>query len=107
MRALKFKIQPTVTLLTAVNHCSGHLRKQKRLAQPDPKVIFMHCDWRISIHLVGFCIFGGQPVVAVFMIDSSKTRKSLVRVEVQSPYVIERRSMTYSLDLFPATPSGA
>ena len=28
MRTLKFKIQSTVTLFTAVNHCSGPLRKQ-------------------------------------------------------------------------------
>ena len=33
MQTLKFKTQPTVTLLSAVNHCSGPLRKQKRLAQ--------------------------------------------------------------------------
>ena len=28
MRTLKFKIQPTITLFTAVNHCSGPRRKQ-------------------------------------------------------------------------------
>ena len=32
MRTLKFKIQPTVTLFTAVNHYSEPLRKQKRFA---------------------------------------------------------------------------
>ena len=41
---------------------------------------------------MGFDPFCGQSVVAVIMIDGSKTRKSLGGVEVQSPYVIERRS---------------
>ena len=50
--------------------------------------------WQVSIHLVGFCIFCGQLVVAVIMIDGSKTCKLLVIVEVQSPYVIERHSNT-------------
>ena len=48
--------------------------------------MFVHCDWQISIH---FC---GQLVVAIIMIDSSKTHKPLVGVEVQSLYVIERCS---------------
>ena len=52
----------------------------------------MRCDWWMSIHLVGFCIFCGQSVVSVIMIDGSKTRKSLDGVEVQSLYVTERRS---------------
>ena len=50
--------------------------------------------WQISIHLVGFCIFCGQLVVAVIMIDGNKTCKLLVIVEVQSPYVVERRINT-------------
>ena len=97
MRTLKFKImiQPTVMLFTPVNHCSGPLRKQKRLAQRGQNVMFVRCDWRISIHFaVGFCIFCGQSVVAVIMIDGSETRKSLGRVEDQSPYFIERRSIS-------------
>ena len=57
MQTLKFKIQPTVTFFTAVSHCIGPLRKQKRLAQQGQKVMFMHCDWPILIHFVGFCIF--------------------------------------------------
>ena len=57
-QTLKFKIQLTVTLFTAVNHCSGFLRKQKRLAERGQKLLFVvRCDWRISIHFVGFCIF--------------------------------------------------
>ena len=52
----------------------------------------MRCDWRMSIHFVEFCIFYGQSVVSVIMIDGSKTRKSLVGVEFQSPYATERRS---------------
>ena len=56
------------------------------------KVMFVRCDWRISIHFVGFCIFCGRSFVAVIMIDGSKIHKSLAGVEVQSPYVIERRS---------------
>ena len=31
-------------------------------------------------------------VVALIMIDSSKTRKSLVGVEVQGPYAVEKHS---------------
>ena len=37
-------------------------------------------------------VFFGQSVVSVIMIDGSKIHKSLGRVDVQSPYVIERRS---------------
>ena len=48
----------------------------------------MHSDWWILIHLVGFCILCGLTVVAVIIMDSSKTCKSLVGVEVQSPYAI-------------------
>ena len=39
-----------------------------------------------------FCTFCGQPVVTIIKIDNSKTRNSLVGVEVHSPYVIESRS---------------
>ena len=42
--------------------------------------------------LCQFLYFCGEPVVAIVMIDSSRTRKSLVWVEVQSPYVIGRCS---------------
>ena len=42
--------------------------------------------------LCQFLYFCSQLVVAEIMIDSSKTHKSLVGVEVQSPYVIERHS---------------
>ena len=42
--------------------------------------------------LCPFLYFCGKSVVAVIMIDSGKKRNSLVGVEVQSPYVIERRS---------------
>ena len=76
-----------------VNLCSGLLRKQNHLAGGGQELMFVHCDWQISIHFVGFCIFCGQLVVVVIMFDSSKTRKLLVGVEVQSPYVIERCSI--------------
>ena len=91
MRTLKFKIQPTVTLFTAVNHYSGPLRKLKRFSQPGQKVICCPVigGFRSICRFLYFC---GQSVVAVVMIDSSKKRISLVGVEVQSPYVIERRS---------------
>ena len=56
------------------------------------KVMFVRCDRLISIHFVGFCIFRGQVVVFIIMIDGSKIHKSLAGIEVQSPYVIERRS---------------
>ena len=75
---LKFKIQPTVTLFTSVNLCNGPLTKQKGLSQPGQKVMFVRSDWRILIHFVDFFIFCGPPVVAVILIDSSKTRKSLL-----------------------------
>ena len=42
--------------------------------------------------LCQFLYFCGQSVVTVVMIDSSKTRNSLVGVEAQSLHVIERRS---------------
>ena len=42
--------------------------------------------------LCRFLYFCGQSVVSVIMIDGSKKHKSLAGVEVQSPYVIERRS---------------
>ena len=71
------------------------LRKQKRLAQRGQKVMYLRCDWRISIHFVSFCIFCGQSAVAVFMIDGGETRKSLAGVEVRSPHVIECRSKVY------------
>ena len=54
--------------------------------------MFVRCDWWILIHFVGFCIFCGHLVVALIMIGSSKKCKSLVGVEVLSPYVIEKRS---------------
>ena len=80
MRSLKFKIQPTVMIFTAD-------RKQKRLAQWGQKVNFLCSDWQISIHFVSFCTYlCGQSVVLVIMIDSSKTRNSLVGVKVQSPH---------------------
>ena len=85
MQTLKFKIQLTITLFTAVSHCSGPLREQKPLAQQGQKVMLVRCDcW--------FLYFCGLPIVTVIMIDSSKTCKSLVGVEVQSPCVIERCS---------------
>ena len=83
MQTLKFKIQPAVTPFIDVNHCTRPLRKQKHLAQQGQKVMSVHCFWQISIHFVGFCIFCGQPVVAVIMIDSSKKCTSLVGVEVR------------------------
>ena len=93
MRTLKFIIQPIVMLFAAVNHCSGPLRKQKGLAQWGQNITFVCCNWWISIHFVIFCIFVvSQLSQTVIMIDNSKTRKSLARFEVQSPYVIERCS---------------
>ena len=50
--------------------------------------MFVHCEWLILIHFVDFCIFVGQPVVTVIMIDSSEICKLLV----QRPYVTERCS---------------
>ena len=41
----------------------------------------------ISFQFVDFCIFRGEPDVAVITIDSSKTHHSLVAVEVQSQRV--------------------
>ena len=80
MARLKFKIQPTISLFTAANHCRGPLRKQKKCGSTKSKshvrVLFVRST------VVEFCIFCGQPVVAVVMIGNNKTRKSLVGVEV-------------------------
>ena len=50
--------------------------------------------------LCRFLYFCGQSVVAVIMIDGSKTDKSLVTVEVQRPFVIERRSKSFRRKMF-------
>ena len=77
-QTLKFKIQPNATLFTAINPCSRPLRKQKCLAlELSQKVVFVCCDWQISIH---FC---GRPVVAIIMIDSSKKHKLLVGLKLR------------------------
>ena len=61
MRTLKFKIQPTVTLFTTVNHCSGPLmQKIEAFGSTGSKVTFVRCDWQISIHFVGFFIFAAS-----------------------------------------------
>ena len=88
MRTLKFKIQPTVTIFTAVNHCSGPLRKQKRLAQQGSCSCTVIGGFQSTLSV---CIFCGRLLVAIIKIDSSKSHKSLARVEVRSPYVIERQ----------------
>ena len=36
---VKFKIQTTVMLFTAINHCSGPLRKQKCLAEQGQRIL--------------------------------------------------------------------
>ena len=56
---------------------AGPQRQEKRLAQRGQKILFVvRCDW-ISIHFGWFLYFCGQSVVAVIMIDGSKTLKSL------------------------------
>ena len=75
-------------------HCHPSLQRTSKITKTfgpmGQKVIFVHCDWQILIHFVGFCIFRSLPVFAIIMIDNSKTCKLLVGVEVQRPYVIER-----------------
>ena len=78
MRTLLLKTQPIVTFFIAVNQCSGPLMKQRHLAQRGQKATYKHCDWWISIHFASFCIFCGQSVVVIIMIDGSKTCKFLV-----------------------------
>ena len=69
------------------------LENKKRLAQWGQKVKTCSCTvisrFRSTLSVSAFC---GQSVVVVIMIDGRKTRNSLVGVEVQSPYVIERHS---------------
>ena len=74
MQTMKFKIQPSVMLFTAVNHYSGSHTKQKQLPQWGQKVMFVCCDWQFSIHFVGFCIFAVSPLSLYISINSSKTR---------------------------------
>ena len=57
MWTLKFRIRSTVTFFTAVIQSSGPLGKQRRLVHRGQKVMLKRCDWRISIHSFGFCIF--------------------------------------------------
>ena len=77
-------------LFTAVNYCSRSLRKQKRFAEQGQKVITcaviggFQSTLSVSVFL--------RLVVALIMIDSSRTRNSLVGVKVQSLHVIERCS---------------
>ena len=84
-------MQSIVTLFTAVNHCSGPRRKQNvwlnRVKRSCSCVVIGGFRSSLSVS-----VFSGQLLVAVIMIDGSKIRKSLAGVEVQSPYVIERRS---------------
>ena len=90
MQTPQVKIQPTITLFTAVNHCSAPLQKQKCLDQQGQKVTFMCHDWQILIHFVIFCIFCGQLIVAVTITDNTARCKLVVGVEVQRTNVIER-----------------
>ena len=85
MRTLRFKIQPTVKLFAAINHCGT-------FGSAGSKGVVRRYYWWIFIHFVGFCIFCGQLVVGVIVIGGSKTCNSLIGVELRSPYVIERRS---------------
>ena len=97
MQILKFKIQSTVTLFTAINRYSRPLS----MVQLGQKVMFVHYDWRIWIHFVGFCIFCSQPVVAaIIMIDSSKICKSLVglKFRVCTVHDLERHSKNYGYE---------
>ena len=45
--------------------------------------MFVCCGWRISINFVSFCVFVVGWFIVVILIDSSKTCKALVGVEVQ------------------------
>ena len=51
--------------------------------------MFVRCDWQTFIYTIVSCIFCSQVVVVVIIFDSSKTRKLVVGVEVQSLFVIE------------------
>ena len=57
MQTLKFKIQLTIMLFTAINHCSGPFRKQYHCLGQKVMILFVCCDWQNLIHLMGICIF--------------------------------------------------
>ena len=78
-------------LFTAVNYCSRSLRKQKRFAEQGQKVITCAVIGGFQSTL-SVSVFLRLVVVALIMIDSSRTRNSLVGVKVQSLHVIERCS---------------
>ena len=95
MQTLNLKIQPTVRLFTAVNHCSGVLEKQKRLAQRGKKVV--RALWLADFDpLCRFLYFCGRRVI---MIDGSKTHKSLAGVEVRLLFLLQPSS--YSSSFLP------
>ena len=67
--------QPTVSLFTVVNHCSGPLRKQTHLAQWGTKG-HVRALWLADFNpLCQFLYFCSQTVVTIIMIGSSKTHK--------------------------------
>ena len=82
MHMLKFKIQPSVVLFTAINHCSRPVGKQKHLAQWGQNIMFMRCDWQFTVHFVSLVFFCSQPVATVFLIYSSERSKSSVGIDV-------------------------
>ena len=95
MRTLKFKMQSIVTLFTAVNHCSGPRRKQNVWLN----MVKRSCScaviggFRSSLSVSVF--FWSVASRRQLLVDGSKIRKLLAGVEVQSPYVIERRSNVF------------
>ena len=79
-------------------HCHQSLQQTSKRGSIRSKIMFVHYDWRIWIHFVGFCIFCGQLVVAVIiMINSSKICKSLVglKFRVCTVHDLERHSKNY------------
>lgn len=68
---LKFSFCHPVIFFTAVNHCSGPLRRKTNSFGSTGSKAHVQALWLAdSIHFYGFCVFA--------VINSSKTRKSLV-----------------------------
>ena len=77
MQTLKFKVQPTIMLFTLSITAADLLENNN---------VWLTGVKRSFFDFVGFCFFCAQLVVAIIMIDSSKTCKSLVGGAVMIHY---------------------
>ena len=89
MQTLKFEIQSTLTFSLLSITAADLLENKNVWLNRVKRFMIVCCDFNPLCRFLYFC---GQPVVALIMIDSSKTRKSFSGVEVQSLSVIKRCS---------------